>query len=119
MAFTPISYATVAAFDCPKNTGIGSIASAIALDETNGNTIPYQSRMCLVFEETGGTNPCTVTITSAPDSNGRSKTQALTVPANGYAILPPLDALYNDDGVINLTISGTGTLVVIPVRPAD
>jgi hypothetical protein len=113
MPATAITTSQMAPFKCPKNTGIGSL-TPIALDETNGNTIPYDSNMTLVFQETGGTNPNTVTITSATDSNGRSKSQAITVPADGVAVVPPLDALYNVDGVINIAISGTGTLVLIP-----
>lgn len=120
MAFTPITYAAAAAFDCAKNKMVvGASTAAIALDETNGNTIPYHSKQCIVITNTSGSNTCTITITSAPDSSGRVGTQTETIAANGWCVIPPLDALYNDDGVVNLTLSGTGTLVAYLVRPVD
>lgn len=114
MAFTNIPQSTLDNYKCSRNNGIDGL-SAITLDTTDGNTIPYNSNQTLVFQETGGTNPFTVTVSSNEDSDGKSKTQTLTIAANGYGILPPLDNSYNDSGFLELTVSGTGTGVLVPV----
>jgi hypothetical protein len=115
MAFTEITSSQIASYVCTKNVGKTGL-DGINLDETNGNTIPYNSNMAFIIFNDDGTNANTVTIASAVDNNGRAATTAYTIAAGKFAVVPPLDSLYSKDGLIELTISGTGAaLKLIPV----
>jgi hypothetical protein len=87
----------------------------IGADETNGNKIQYSKNMILFFQETGGTNPSTITITSNPNSEGKSKTTALVLTASGEGFIGPLDEDFSKDGYIEMTFTGTGTIEVSPL----
>lgn len=114
MALTEITSAQIAPYFCTKNMGKTGL-DGIALDETNGNTIPYNSNMSLVIFNDDGTNANVVTIASGVDNNGRSSSNAYTIAAGKFLVIPPLDSLYSKDGLIELAISGTGAaLKLIP-----
>jgi hypothetical protein len=114
MAFTEITSTTISAYFTTKNSGKDAL-DGIALDETNGNTIPYNSNMTLVISNGDTTDSNTVTLTSQSDSNGRSQTKTYTIAAGKFAIIPPLDSLFARDGKIELTIAGLGdSLKLIP-----
>ena len=114
MPFTEITSTQIAAYACTKNVGKDAL-DGIGLDETNGNTVPYNSTMTMTIFNDDPTNANTVTISSSVDNNGRSQTKTYTIAASKFAVIPPLDSLFSKDGKIEITIAGTGAaLKLIP-----
>lgn len=86
------------------------------VDITNGNKAIWSNSLVLIFAETGGTNPYTLTIASKSNAEGKSKTLTKEVPANGYAVVDLLDEGFAKSGYVEISYSGSGTGKIIPVR---
>lgn len=86
-----------------------------ACNTTDGNKIQYSKNLILFFQETGGTQPSTITITSNPNSEGKSKTTSLALLASGEGFIGPLDEDFSKDGYIEMSFTGTGAVKVSPL----
>lgn len=105
-----------------QNTYNGSVAvTEQAVDVANGNSFPHSNNLVLLFQETGGTNTLTVTITSNTDSKGFSKTVTGTIPADGELFVGPLDKNFSKNGKVEVSYTGSGTgnvyaVIIEPVK---
>ena len=82
-------------------------------DAVNGNSFPVSGRDLIVAYNSGA-SPYTITITSAPDYDGRTlDIAAYSIPGSGHALFGPflLDGWRQSDGKIYFMVSSASVLV--------
>jgi hypothetical protein len=111
-----ITYTQLQSYETPVNSGKTGLAGFTL--GTGANTIIYRSHRACVIQNSHATNSVTVVFSANKNTDGTQIPEAdrtFAIPATQFAVVGPLDPSFETGGKTTITVSGTGTAILIPV----